>query len=96
MLSLSKCLALALAIAGASAALSSNPAFGQGQPVDTGSHLPVALWFAGAWVLGLAIVYGIMRNRKRSQRERERTDQATKELYRAEDTMRAPSLKELS
>jgi hypothetical protein len=94
MLSFLKC--LALAITGASAALSSNPAFGQGQPVDTGSHLPVALWFVGAWLLGLAIMYGMMRNRKRSQRERERTDQATKELYRAEDTKRTSSAKELS
>jgi hypothetical protein len=94
MLSLSKC--LALAIAGASAALSSSPAFGQGQPVDTGSHLPVALWFIGAWILGLAIVYGIMRNRKRTRRERERTDEATKELYRAEDAKRASSAKERS
>ena len=94
MLSIFKC--LALAIAGTLTALSSNPAFAQGQPVDTGSHLPVALWFIGAWILGLAIVYGIMRNRKRSQRERELTDQATKELYRAEETKRTSSAKELS
>jgi uncharacterized integral membrane protein len=35
----------------------------QGLPVETGSHLPVALWFIGAAVLGLVIAYGIMRNR---------------------------------
>jgi hypothetical protein len=35
----------------------------RGQPVETGSHLPVALWFIGAGVLGLALAYGILRNR---------------------------------
>jgi hypothetical protein len=31
----------------------------QGQPVETGSHLPVAMWFIGAGVLGLVLAYGI-------------------------------------
>ena len=40
----------------------------QGLPVETGSHLPVALWFIGAAVLGLVIAYGIMRNRNSDPR----------------------------
>lgn len=87
---------LGLVFAAAWIATSLNPVFGQGQPVDTGSHLPVALWFIGAWILGLAIVYGIMRNRKRTIAERERTDQATKELYREEGTKKTSSLNDLS
>jgi hypothetical protein len=86
---LPKC--LAYAIAAALAAVFPNTVFGQGQPVETGSHLPVALWFIGAGVLGIAIAYGIITNRTRTQRERERTDQATKELYRAEDSRRKSS-----
>ena len=35
----------------------------QGLPVETGSHIPVAIWFIGAAVLGLVLAYGIMRNR---------------------------------
>jgi hypothetical protein len=57
----------------------------QGLPVYTGSHLPVALWFAGAAVLGLALVYGIHRNRQRTSSEKQITEQATKDLYAKED-----------
>lgn len=53
----------------------------QGQPVKTASHLPVALWFIGAGVLGLVLAYGIMRNRQRTRAERQITEQATKDLY---------------
>ena len=53
----------------------------QGLPVETGSHVPVALWFVGAIVLGCAIVYGIMRNKKRSSAEKQLTDRATNENY---------------
>jgi hypothetical protein len=56
----------------------------QGQPVETGSHLRVALWFIGAGILGLALAYGIMRNRRRTIAEKQATEQATKSLY-AED-----------
>ena len=87
---------LALVLTAAWATSLSNSVLGQGQPVDTGSHLPVALWFIGTWILGLAIVYGIMRNRKRTRAERERTDQATKELYREEDSKKSSSLNDLS
>jgi len=56
----------------------------QGQLVETGSHLPVALWFIGAGVLGLVMAYGIMRNRTRTRAEKEITEQATKDLYAKE------------
>ncbi|MBR1189451.1 hypothetical protein [Bradyrhizobium sp. AUGA SZCCT0160] len=57
----------------------------QGVPVETGSHIPVALWFVGAVVLGLAIAYGIMRNRSRTRAEKQITDQATKDNYAEEE-----------
>ena len=57
----------------------------QGLPVETGSHLPVALWFVGAVVLGLAIAYGIMRNRSRTRAEKQITEQATKNNYAEEE-----------
>jgi hypothetical protein len=53
----------------------------QGLPVDTGSHIPVALWFAGAGILGLVLIYGIWRNRGRTRAQKQMTEQATKELY---------------
>lgn len=56
----------------------------QGLPVDTGSHMPVALWFIGALVLGCVLVYGIVRNSRRSRAEKQQTDQATRENYRRE------------
>jgi hypothetical protein len=55
----------------------------QGLPVDTGSHIPVALMFIGAAVLGIGMVYGIMRNRKRTPAEKRVTEQATKAQYSA-------------
>lgn len=57
----------------------------QGLPVYTGSHLPLALWAAGAAVLGLALVYGILRNRQRTSSEKQITEQATKDLYAKEE-----------
>jgi len=63
----------------------------QGLPVETGSHLPVALWFIGAVILGLALAYGIMRNRRRTIAEKRLTDQATKSLYAEEERDRAKS-----
>ena len=53
----------------------------QGQPVETASHVPVALWFIGAGVLALVLAYGIMRNRRRTRTEKAITEQATKDLY---------------
>jgi hypothetical protein len=57
----------------------------QGQPVETASHMPVALWFIGAGVLGLVLAYGIMRNRRRTRAEKQISEQATKDLYAREN-----------
>jgi hypothetical protein len=51
-----------------------------GLAVETGSHLPVALWFIGAVILGLPIATGIVRNTQRTRAEKQVTDQATKNL----------------
>ena len=45
----------------------------------------VWIWIAGVLLLGLALAYGIFRNRTRSSRERAVTEAATKERYRQED-----------
>ena len=63
----------------------------QGQPVETGSHLPVALWFIGAGILGLVLAYGIIRNRGRTRAEKQITEQATKDSYAKENRDRAAS-----
>ena len=63
----------------------------QGLPVETGSHVSVALLFAGAIVLGLVIAYGITRNRSRTRSEKQITEQATKDLYVREERERAKS-----
>jgi hypothetical protein len=47
--------------------------------------LPLALWVAGACVLGLVIAYGILRNRTRTRADKQVTDQATKDLYAREE-----------
>jgi hypothetical protein len=57
----------------------------QGLPVHTGSHLPLALWALGTAVLGLALIYGIATNRRRSKSEKQLTERATKDLYARED-----------
>ena len=57
----------------------------QGQPVETASHVPVALWFVGAGVLGLVLAYGIIRNWRRTPAEKRITEQATKVLYEREN-----------
>ena len=69
-------------------ALFSDDLAAQGLPVETGSHLPVALWFIGAAVLGLVLAYGIMRNRTRTRAEKHITDQATKNNYAEENRER--------
>jgi hypothetical protein len=63
----------------------------QGLPVETGSHLPVALWFIGAVILGLALAYGIMRNRRRTITDKRVTDRATRSLYAEEERDRTKS-----
>ncbi len=57
----------------------------QGQPVQNGPMLPLALWVAGACVLGLVIAYAILRNRTRTRADKQDTDQATKDLYAREE-----------
>jgi hypothetical protein len=63
----------------------------QGLPVDTGSHLPVALWAVGTAVLGLVLVYGIAKNRQRTRSEKQLTERATKDLYAREDQAERPN-----
>jgi hypothetical protein len=72
-----------LAMLGAGLTLPTNLA-AQGLPVYTGSHVPLYLWFLGSVILGLALAYGILRNRRRSRAERATTEQATKNLYAEE------------
>ena len=57
----------------------------QGLPVETGSPIPIAIWAIGTVILGLALVYGIMRNRSRTRAEKQITDQATKDVYAEEE-----------
>lgn len=63
----------------------------QGLPTETGSHLPVALWFVGAVVLGLVMAYGILRNRRRTRAEKQITEQATKSRYAEQERDRVRS-----
>jgi hypothetical protein len=63
----------------------------QGLPVETASPVPLATWFIGAAILGLAIAYGVMRNRTRTRAEKQTTEQATKKLYAEEDRDRDSS-----
>jgi hypothetical protein len=63
----------------------------QGLPTETGSHFPVALWLIGAAVLGLAIAYGIIRNRSRTDAEKRITEHATKSRYAEEERDRTRS-----
>jgi uncharacterized integral membrane protein len=63
----------------------------QGLPTETGSHLPVALWFIGAAVLGLVMAYGILRNRRRTRAEKQITEQATKSRYAEQERDRVRS-----
>ena len=48
------------------------------------STLPLWIWFAGVAVLGIALAYGISRNRTLTREERAITNEATKELYKQE------------
>ena len=63
----------------------------QGLPVETGSHFPVALWAIGAAVLGLVLVYGITKNRRRTNSDAQLTERATKNLYAKEDQAEHPN-----
>jgi len=61
--------------------MSPRPIWAQGLPVQTGSQIPVALWFAGAGILGVVLAYGILHNRRRTRAQRKMTEQTTKEVY---------------
>lgn len=74
----------ALALALIAAVLSPADLAAQGLPVQNGPMVPVALWWIGAFILGAALVYGIMRNRTRTRAEKNLTEQATKDLYAQE------------
>jgi uncharacterized integral membrane protein len=63
----------------------------QGLPTETGSHLPVALWFVGAGVLGLVLAYGIFRNRSRTGAEKQIAEHGTKRRYAEEERDRVRS-----
>jgi hypothetical protein len=63
----------------------------QGQPVANGPMLPLALWWGGACILGVVIVYAVLRNRSRTRAEKQLTEQATKNLYAEEERDRAQS-----
>lgn len=67
----------------------SDPLWAQA-PQQNGWFLPVDLWFIGAGVLGIAIAYGILRNRGRTRRQAQLTEQATRDNY-AEEERRASS-----
>jgi len=71
----------AIALVSIASVLSPADLAAQGQPVQNGPMLPVALWWIGAFVLGLAIAYGILRNRRRTRADKALTEQATKNLY---------------
>ena len=73
---------IALALIGS--VLSSAGLVAQGLPVQNGPTVPIALWWIGAFVLALAIAYGILRNRSRTRSEKALTEQATKNLYAEE------------
>jgi hypothetical protein len=63
----------------------------QGQPVQNGPMVPLALWWVGSAVLGLVMAYGIWRNRGRTRAEKQLTEQATKNLYAEEERDRIRS-----
>jgi phosphate/sulfate permease len=63
----------------------------QGQPVQNGSVLPVAIWWVGSCILGLVLAYGILRNRSRTSAEKRLTEKATKNLHAEEERDRIRS-----
>jgi hypothetical protein len=59
--------------------------FAQGLPVREASQVPLVLWVIGTAVLGLVLAYGIIHTRNRSWREKQITEQGTKDLYAQEE-----------
>jgi uncharacterized membrane-anchored protein YhcB (DUF1043 family) len=46
------------------------------------------LWFGGAFLLGIAIAYGIYRTRRLSRREQQNLNEMTKMRQRTEDPLK--------
>jgi hypothetical protein len=57
----------------------------QGLPIREASHEPLVLWVIGTAVLGLVLAYGIIHTRNRSAREKQITEQGTRDLYAREE-----------
>lgn len=53
---------------------------------SSGGELWPIMTVLGVIVLGLALVYGIMRNRKQTKQQDRVTDKGTEEIYRDEET----------
>lgn len=53
--------------------------------MELGPSIWLTLLTVGVVMLGLAMAYGISRNRKRSDYEKARTEAATREEFRRED-----------
>ena len=54
------------------------------------SYVMVWLWFIGAFVLGAALVYGVMRAGRLRRNERAKLDQNTTRNQQAEDPRKRP------
>ena len=55
--------------------------------MDLGGGNWAILTILGPLLLGAAILWALLRNRKSTPQERERTEQATRDLYREEDAI---------
>jgi len=70
---------------GVSLAMLTDAAMAQGQPVHNATPLQAWVLFIGTGMLGLAIMYGILKTRSRTVGEKRLRDEATKDVYRAEE-----------
>ncbi len=82
---------MAIVLTSVTVALFPTDLAAQGQPVQNGPMFPLALWWGGACVLGLVMVYAILRNRTRTRADEQVTDQAAKNLYAEEERDRKRS-----
>jgi mannitol-specific phosphotransferase system IIBC component len=81
----------AVVLASIASVLSPASLAAQGLPVQNGPMIPVALWWIGAFILGLAMAYGILRNRRRTRSEKDLTERAAKQRYAEEERDRVQS-----
>jgi protein-S-isoprenylcysteine O-methyltransferase Ste14 len=49
------------------------------------AQLPVAIWWIGSGLFAVALIYGILHTRNRSNAEKMRSDEATTRLYEEEN-----------